>query len=84
MFLTLASTLMITPPLFHLHFLPSNLHLLPHEICLVNVFYSFIPVIMSKTLRFKSSFLFGMHALLDKSVMVLQLQTHLSKLTKKG
>ena len=32
-------------------------------------------------LRFKSSFLFGTYALLDKSLTVLQLPTHLSNLT---
>ena len=31
-------------------------------------------------LRFKSSVLFGTHILLDKSLRVLQLQTHLSNL----
>ena len=34
---------------------------------------------MLKTLKFKSSVLFGTHALLDKSLRVLQLPTHLSK-----
>ena len=65
---------------FKLHLLPSNLHLLSHDIYLVNVFYSFIPVIMLNTLRFKSSVLLGTYTLLDKSVRVLQLPTHLSKL----
>ena len=64
-----------------LHFLPSNLHIHSHHICFVNVFNSFIPVIMLSTLRFKSSFLFGTHTLLDKSLRVLQLPTHLSNLT---
>ena len=45
---------------------------------LINLFDSFIPVIMLNTLRFKSSVLFEMHALLDKSLTVLQLPTHLS------
>ena len=49
--------------------------------CFVNVFYSFIPIIMLKMLRFKSSVLFGTHTLLDKSLRVLQLATNLSKLT---
>ena len=44
----------------------------------------FIPVIMLKTLRFESSVLFGIHTLLDKSVRVLQLPTHLSNLTENG
>ena len=52
--------------------------------CFVNVFDSFIPVIMLNTLRFKSSVLFGTHALFDKSLRVLQLQTHLSNLTASG
>ena len=33
------------------------------------------------TLRFRSSVLFGTHTLLDKSLRVLQLPTHLSNLT---
>ena len=49
--------------------------------CFVNVFYSFIPIIMLKILRFKSSVLFGTHTLLDKSLRVLQLARNLSKLT---
>ena len=36
---------------------------------------------MLKTLRFESSVLFRLHTLLDKSLRVLQLPTHLSKLT---
>ena len=59
----------------------SNLHLQSHDICFVNVFDSFIPVIMLKTLRFKSTVLFGTHTLLEKSFRVLQFQTHLSNLT---
>ena len=58
-----------------------NLHLHSHDICFVNVFSSFIPVILLNTLRCKSSALFGRHALLDKSLRVLQVPTHLSKLT---
>ena len=50
----------------------------------VNVFDSFIPVIMLKTLRFKSFVLFGIHTLLCKSFRALQLQTVLSNLTKNG
>ena len=52
--------------------------------CFVNVFYSFIPVIILKTGRFKSSVLFGMHILLDRSLRVLKLPTGLSKLTASG
>ena len=47
----------------------------------VNVFDSFISLIMLNTLRFKSSVLFGTHTLLDKSLRVLQLPTHLFNLT---
>ena len=54
-----------------LHFLPSNLHLHSHDICLDNVLNSFISIIMLKTLRFKSSALFGTHTLLDKSLRIL-------------
>ena len=39
---------------------------------------------MLKTLRFKSSVLFGIHTPLDRSLRVLQLPTHLSKLTANG
>ena len=44
-------------------------------------FDSFVPVIMLKTLRFKSFVLFGIHTLLDKSFRVLQLPTYRSSLT---
>ena len=37
---------------------------------------------MLKTLRSQSSVLFGTHTLLDRSLRVLQLLTHLSKLTE--
>ena len=39
---------------------------------------------MLNTLRFKSSVLFGMHTLLDKSFRVLRLPTHLSNSTANG
>ena len=39
---------------------------------------------MLNKLRFKSSVLFGTHTLLDKSLRVLQLPTHLFKLTENG
>ena len=35
-------------------------------------------------LRFKSSVLFGIHTLLDNSLIVLQLPAHLSNLTANG
>ena len=66
---------------FELNFFPSNLHLHSHDICSVNVFDSFIPVIMLIMLRFRSSALVGTHTLLDKSLRVSQLPTHLSNLT---
>ena len=47
-------------------------------------FDSYIPVIMLNMLRFKCFVLFGTHALLDKSLRVLQLATHLSNLTANG
>ena len=61
-----------------LHFLPLKLNLHSHDTCFANVFDSFIPVIMPNTLGFKSSVLFGIHALLDKSLIILQLLAHLS------
>ena len=53
-------------------------------ICFVKTLDSFIPVIVLNTLRFKSPVLFGTHTLLGKSLRVLQLPTHLPKLTAKG
>ena len=79
-FLSLISTFVVIPP-SELHFFPSNLHLHSHDICFVNVFDSFFPVIMLNTLRFQSSVLFGTHTLLDKLLKVLQFPSHLSNLT---
>ena len=70
-----------------LHFLPSNLRSHFHDTCFANLFYSFIPVIMLKTLKFKSSFLFETHTLSDRSLRVLPFPIHLSNqylLTAKG
>ena len=39
---------------------------------------------MLKTLKFKSSALYGMHTFLDKSFRALQLPTHLFNLTEEG
>ena len=52
---------------FELHLLPWNFHLHSHDLYLVNVFDSFIHVIMLKKHGFKSSVLFGIYTLLDKS-----------------
>ena len=67
-----------------LHFVPLGLHLHSHEICFINVFNSYIHIIMLKKLRFKSSVLFGIHTLLDKSFRVLQLLAQLSNITANG
>ena len=47
-------------------------------------FYSFFHVTILKTCIFKSSVLFGTHTLLDKSLRVLKLPTHLPYLTANG
>ena len=52
--------------------------------CFVNVFDSFIPVIILKTITFKFYVLFGTYTLLDRSLRVSQLPAHLSKLTENG
>ena len=69
---------------FELRFLTTNLHLHSLDICFVNVFNSFIPVIMLNSLGFKSYVLFGTHTLLDKSLRVLQVLKHLSNLKRNG
>ena len=61
-------------------FFPSNIHLHLQDMCFVNVFNSFIFVIILKMLRSKSSVLFGTHTLLYRSLTVFQLLLHLSKL----
>ena len=80
MFSTLAPTFIIISILI----LITNLHLHSHDICFVNIFDSFIPIIMLNMLRFESSVLFGTHTLLDRSLRVSQLLTRLSKLTANG
>ena len=55
---------------------PSNLHLHLNETSFINVFYSFIPVIILNTVIFKSSVLFRTYNLLDKLSRVLQLAIH--------
>ena len=52
--------------------------------CFVNVFDSVIAVTMLHMLRFKSSVLFGTHALLDKSLRKIQISLNLPKLTVNG
>ena len=84
MFLHLHQHLPIFSHWFDLQFVSSNLYLHSHEICFVNLFDSCIPVIMVKTLRFKISVLFGTYNLLDKSLIVLQLSSHLSNLIENG
>ena len=69
---------------FELHFPPSNLRIHLHDICFVNIFGSLIPVIILKTLKFKSSVLFGPHHLLDRSLRALQLSMYLSELNANG
>ena len=62
----------------------SNLHLHSDDMCFVDIFESFILVIISKTFIFKSSDLFGTCTLLDNSLRVLQLLTYLSNLAANG
>ena len=52
--------------------------------CFVNIFDLFIPIVILKYSSLKSSVSFETHTLLDKSSRVLQLPTHLSKLTANG
>ena len=68
---------------FYLFLLP-NLHSHLYDICFVNVLDSFIPVIILRTCKFKSSVSFRTHTLLDRASRVLQLPTHLSRLTAIG
>ena len=72
--------------LFHhwykLHFFPWNLHLHSDDRCFVNIFDSFVPVIMLNTLRINSYVLFGSHTLLGMPLRKFKLPTHLPNLTK--
>ena len=68
----------------NLYFLPLNSHLHSHDMCFVNVFHSFIPVIIIKTCRFKSYILFRTNTLLKRLLKILKLSTHLSKLITNG
>ena len=60
------------------------MHLHSHYMYLIQTFDSFFPVIILNTGIFKSSVLFGTHTLLDKSLRVFQLPSHLSNLTANG
>ena len=73
----LTPTVMVIPLLIQVTF--ATLHLDSHNICFVNVFHYFIPVII-----FKFSVLFGTYSLLDRLLRVLQLPMHLSKLIPMG
>ena len=69
---TFPSTFIIIPVFITvLYFLPSTLHLHLHYIWFVNISDSFIPVIILKTLKCKSSVLFRTNTLLDRSLRVL-------------
>ena len=81
---TSKSIFIVIPPVIWIKFYSINLHLHLHEICLDKVFDSFIPVTMSKTLRYKSSALFGIHTLSEKSLRVLKITTYLSNLNANG
>ena len=59
------------------YFFSSNLLLHSHDAYFVNILYSFVPEIMFNTLSFEST-------LLDQSLRVLQLPTHLSDLNVNG
>ena len=65
-------------------FFPSNLHLHLLDMSYVKVFDSFFPVIILKICTLNLSVLFGTHTLLEKSIRVLKLLTHLSDLTANG
>ena len=47
-----------------------------YDICFVNFFDSFIPVVILKTVKFKFYVLFGKRTLLNRSLRVLQLPTY--------
>ena len=66
---------------FDLHFLLSNLHTHLHDIYFANVFDSLIFVTILKTRKFKSFISFETNTLLHRLSRVLQLPTHLFRLT---
>ena len=55
-----------------------------HDLSIAKGFDPFFSVIILKTSIFKSFVLFGTHALLDKSLRLLQVPTDLSNLTANG
>ena len=74
MFSTLTLTFIVFNYRFELHFPSSNLHLYLHDICFVDAFNLFIPVIMFNMLIIKSSVFFKAQTLLDKSLCYLVIQ----------
>ena len=63
---------------FELYFLPSNLHLDLHDICFAKIFVSLFLQSYQQNPYLNLHFFFGTRTLLDKSLRVLQLPTHLS------
>ena len=76
----LTSTLIFISLLIWIIYFNINLHLQLHEICFVNVFASFIYVIILNTFKVTPSVLLGTRILADRSSRVLQFLIHLSKL----
>ena len=70
-------------PLYSPLLLLSNLHSHLHNICFVNVFDSYIPVVL-KTFTFKFFVSFQTQTVFYRSLRVLQLHLHLSKLIANG
>ena len=63
------------------HHIYTYICMILHNICFANTFDS---VIILPTLKFNSSVLSRTHTLLDRSLRVLQLAVHLSKLNANG
>ena len=72
------------PLLIQATFFTINLQLYLHDICLVNVGDLFIPVIMLKTFKFKSSVSFRTYTLFVRGSRKLQHPAYLSRLTSDG
>ena len=75
----LTSTFVIIPLLIRV---TSNIHLRSYDICFVNISNSFIPVIILKTLKFKSFVLFGT-IWIDQEEYYIITTMRLSRLTAK-